>query len=76
MGKSKFLVGAILGAAAAALLTPVTGKKTRDSVKKAAKRVGVPTDGVAEAVNSIVEKGTELLSKADGTKDKKTKTKR
>lgn len=35
---TKFLLGAILGAAAAALLTPVAGKQARAELKKIARK--------------------------------------
>jgi len=76
MGKSKFVAGALLGAVAALLLTPVTGKKTRASLKKAAKRAGVPTDRMEGAIDSIIEKGSEMLAAADGTTRKKTNSKK
>ncbi len=74
MGKSsKFLIGALLGAAAAALLTPVSGKRARGSALRAAKRAGVPTEKLEGALSDLVEKGGELLAQAAGSKTKRKK---
>jgi len=65
MGKSsKFLLGALLGAAAAALLTPVAGKRARAKVKQAAKQAGVPTGSLEDAVSKLVKKGGSVFSAA------------
>lgn len=62
-----------MGAAATALLTPVSGKKARTAALQAAKRVGVPTDKLAGALDDLVEKGGELLESASGSKTKRKK---
>ena len=41
MAKGKFVFGALLGAAAAALLTPVAGKKARKKVADTAEKAGI-----------------------------------
>jgi len=76
MSKSgKFLFGALLGAAAAALLTPIAGKKARQKLQKTAEKV--KSD---ERFSQIVEKGAEILAKAKDAASEKinpqTKTKR
>ncbi|MBU2575993.1 YtxH domain-containing protein [Patescibacteria group bacterium] len=76
MSKSgKFVLGALLGAAAAALLTPIAGKKTRQKLQKTVEKV--KSD---ERVNQIIEKGSEIFEKAKDAAGEKinqqTKTKR
>ena len=79
---SKFVLGAIIGAAAAALLTPVSGKKARDKVKSAAGRAGIDTKELEKKVKSLAQKGGRAIEsavaavqeKAQGTKTK-TKSK-
>jgi len=68
MAKGKFLFGAMLGAAAAALLTPVAGKKTRQKLSKTAKKVRED-----EMVSQIVEKGEEVFDKVKDVVETKTK---
>ncbi len=70
---SKFFLGALLGAAAVALLTPVTGKKARSVFSKAAKSAGIPTDKIKSAFDDLSEKGEELLGKASSSKTKNKK---
>lgn len=54
MGKSgKFIFGALLGAAAAALLTPVAGKEARTSLKKVANK---------KSLEKIVGSGSDLVN--------------
>lgn len=58
MGKSgKFIFGALLGAAAAALLTPVAGREARTSLKKVANK---------RSLEKIVESGSDLVNAALG----------
>ncbi|PIQ78445.1 MAG: hypothetical protein CO042_03550 [Parcubacteria group bacterium CG_4_9_14_0_2_um_filter_41_8] len=60
MAKSgKFLFGALLGATAAALLTPFAGKKARQKLSKTAKKV---TED--ERVSGLIEKGEQVFDKA------------
>lgn len=51
--KSKFILGAILGATAAALLTPVAGKKTRENLIKIGKDMGLDTDAIGEKAREL-----------------------
>ncbi|OJI07629.1 hypothetical protein BK004_00895 [bacterium CG10_46_32] len=86
MAKSgKFLAGALIGAAAAALLTPIAGKKARKKMMEAASKAGLDRDAIEGAVGGIVEKGSKLLQQAKkevaeqgskATSGSKTKTKR
>jgi len=76
MGKSKkFLAGALLGAAAAVLLTPVAGKKARKKVVEGLEKAGVDRETIAETVSAAVKKGSELLKQAKKQTASKTKTK-
>jgi gas vesicle protein len=65
MGKSgKFMFGALLGAAAAALLTPVAGKKARKKVAETAEKAGVDKEKIEQVKKQAKELGGELLDKA------------
>ena len=58
MSKSgKFVLGAILGAAAAALLTPVAGREARKNFKKAANKTGFQKLAASgtDLVNTVLE---------------------
>jgi len=57
MSKSKFLAGALLGGLAAALLTPLSGKKNRDKVKKVAQNAGLDTKKIESKVSELTKKG-------------------
>jgi gas vesicle protein len=59
---SKFLAGALLGAAAAALLSPVSGKSARNKVKKVAQKAGVDTKKLESNVNALAGKGKGVIS--------------
>jgi gas vesicle protein len=64
MGKTaKFIFGAIVGATAAALLTPVTGKRARKEALKIAKKVGIDTDKLDSAADLLIKKGEEIFEK-------------
>jgi gas vesicle protein len=82
MGRpSKFIFGAVLGAVAAALITPVAGKKARTRLKQAAQKAGVDTKKLDKQIGGIIEKGGQLLRevKQSGEKETepdKTKTKK
>ena len=86
MGKSgKFIFGALLGAAAAALLTPVAGKKARKKVAQTAEKVGIDKEKIDQVVNQAKDFGSDLLQKAQKavkeksdsiTEDSKTKIKK
>ncbi len=78
----KFIAGAILGAAATALLTPVSGKKMRAKINSSAKKAGIKTDKYEAKLQTIVEEGAAILQKltaaagskkADGRSRKKKK---
>ena len=80
----KFLAGALLGAAAAALLSPVTGKKARKKVIEAANKAGLDRERLEGMANAVMEKGSEFLREArqevahkrgEGRGSSKTKTK-
>lgn len=58
------MVGALVGAAAAALLTPIAGKKARKKVVEAARKAGVDREALAAAADAVVEKGSEFLRQA------------
>ncbi|MBI2050508.1 MAG: YtxH domain-containing protein [Parcubacteria group bacterium] len=77
MGKSgKFLAGALLGAAAAALLTPVAGKKARKKVAEGLEKAGVDREMVEETLRAAAKKGSDLLKQArKEVAASKTKTK-
>jgi len=57
----KFIAGAILGAAATALLTPVSGKKVRAKINSTAKKAGFKTEKYEAKLQDIVEQGALLL---------------
>lgn len=80
MSKSgKFLLGALLGAAAAVLLTPVAGKKARGSLKKMAVKQGLPLEAIEAKAEELLAKGKEAAASALPKKPvapKKTKTKK
>lgn len=72
MGKTdKFIWGAVLGAAAAALLTPVTGRVARIGIKKIANHHGLDklAAGGGDLVKSAFKSFTAKL-------DQKTKRKK
>ena len=56
-----FFVGAALGAMAALLLTPKTGKELRDTLATEGKRLKEKTEG---AVSELRERGGDVLEKA------------
>lgn len=58
MAKGKFFFGALLGAAAAALLTPVAGKKARQKLQKTAQKVKQD-----DTVSQVMEKGSQVFDK-------------
>jgi len=58
---SKFVLGALVGAVAAALLTPVSGKKARDKVKHTASKAGLDANKIEKRVHSLAKKGAEAL---------------
>lgn len=61
MSKSgKFILGALLGAGAAVLLTPITGKKARGSLRQAAEKRGLDVKAIQSKVESLWERGEEL----------------
>lgn len=65
MGKTaKFIFGAIVGAAAAALLTPVTGKRARQEASKIAKKAGIDTDKLNSAADFLVKKSEQIFEKS------------
>lgn len=75
----KFLIGALVGAAAAALLTPVAGKKARQKLAEQAKKAGMDREKFEEVVETVAQKGSELLKQAQssvGARKTKTKTKK
>ena len=77
MGKSsKFVAGAVLGAVAAMLLTPVAGKKVREQVKKLAKRAGIDADALGKHAQQLVQAGAKFAASASVAKQAKTKTKK
>ena len=59
MQKGKFLFGAALGAAAAALLTPVTGKKARQKMEKTAKKISQD-----DRFSKVMSKSEQIFDKA------------
>ena len=71
MGAMLVLVGAILGAGAALLFAPQSGRKTRRDISRYARKTGKMVEGVAgEVVGSVAgmadaveEKAEELLGK-------------
>ena len=76
MGKpGKFLVGALVGAAAAALLTPVTGKKARKKVAERLEKAGVDREKIEEAAGAARKIGRALLERAKKEAASKSKTK-
>lgn len=73
-----------MGAAAAALLSPVTGKKARKKVMEAANKAGLDREKLEGMANAVMEKGSEFLREArkevaqkrgKGRGSSKTKTK-
>ncbi len=65
MAKSgKFLAGALVGAAAAALLTPIVGKTARKKVMEAANKAGLDREKLEQAASAVMEKGSEFLRQA------------
>lgn len=69
----KFIAGAILGAAAAALLTPVSGKKARAKLKAGAQKAGLKTEKYEAKLQSLVDEGANLLQRLTaGAQEKKT----
>ena len=65
---SKFIFGAFLGAIATALLTPITGKKTRQKLQKTAKKV--KTD---KRISEVLDKSLEIFEKAKNSAENKIK---
>jgi len=71
MGAMLVLVGAILGAGAALLFAPQSGRKTRRDISRYARKTGKMVEGVAEEVvgsvggmaDAVEEKAEELLEK-------------
>lgn len=68
MAKSKFILGAILGAAAAALLTPVTGRKAREKLVKLGEGMGFDSDIVKKKVDEFAREGAAILQEAVGAR--------
>lgn len=65
MSKSgKFILGALLGATAAVLLTPVTGKKARSALRTTAVKKGLNVEAVQEKVQELLARGEELVKGA------------
>jgi len=61
---SKFLFGAIVGALAAAFLTPVSGKKAREKVSKLAKKSGIDqkqASALLGVLDDVKKKGIEIF---------------
>lgn len=52
------LLGALVGAGAVLLLTPLTGKETRSIIKKKAKQLG---DKTQDAVEKVRENASEVI---------------
>jgi gas vesicle protein len=78
MGAMLVLVGAILGAGAALLLAPQSGRKTRRDISRYARKTGKMVEGaagevvgsVAGMVDAVEEKAEEFLEKGkDLTKE-------
>ena len=74
MSKGKFVLGALVGAAAgvvAGMLTaPKSGKETRADIKsKAAKRVEDVKDISSKAVHDFKDRAAEFKDRNDGTVD-------
>src|SRR3989304_6484401 len=71
MGAMLVLVGAILGAGAALLFAPQSGRKTRRDISRYARKTGKMVEGVAGEVvgsvsgmvDAVEEKAEELLEK-------------
>lgn len=62
MSKSgKFLLGALLGAGAAVLLTPVTGKKARSSLRNLAEKKGLDAGALQSKAESLLARGAKLV---------------
>ncbi len=65
MGKAaKFIFGAIIGAVATALLTPVSGKRAREQASKIAKKAGLDSKKLSSVADFVVKKGREFLDEA------------
>ena len=76
MSKSgKFLLGALLGATAAVLLTPVTGKKARSSLRGLAEKKGLDTSAIQSKVESLLARGQELIQTVQPEERPKTRRK-
>ena len=73
---SKFFLGTLLGAAAGILLSPVSGKKAREKVKSKAKDYGIDLGKYSDKIESVLEKGGEILEKASSEKKSPTKRKK
>lgn len=58
------LIGAVVGAGAALLLAPNSGKETR---KKIADKYDDAKDSVKNIKENLVEKGSEILSKVNAS---------
>lgn len=55
MGKTKFIWGAILGATAGALLTPLTTKKGRAKLVKLGQDLGLDTGAIGEKAKELTQ---------------------
>lgn len=64
MGKAKFVLGAILGAAAAALLTPVNGRKAREKLIKMGEDLGIDPDEVKKKVEDLARESGVIIQEA------------
>ena len=65
MAKSgKFIAGALIGAAAAALLTPIAGKKARKKIMDAAKSAGFDAEKIDEFAQSAKKIGQRIIKEA------------
>jgi len=61
MSKSgKFILGALLGAGAAILLTPVTGKKARGALRATAVKKGLDVEALQEKMEGLLSRGKDL----------------
>lgn len=72
----KFIAGAILGAAAAALLTPVSGKKARAKINATAKKAGIDLGKYGVKIDKVVDAGSEILRQISQGAPNKTKVKK